>query len=142
MTPMTLGKRTGPERTMSWKLVALPASVGMVRGYAGAALRKWGLDHLIDNATLVVSELVTNACAPKAARGQEITFRLSYLPTGLVLIEVTDPSPGRPEVKKASKTDIHGRGLLIVQALSAEFGYRDETGGGKTVWAILAADPQ
>lgn len=80
--------------------------------------------------------------SPKAARGQEITIRLTYLPTSLVLIEVTDPSPGRPEIKSAGETGIHGRGLIIVQALSAEFGYRDEPGGGKTVWTLLIADPK
>lgn len=141
MTPMTLAKRTDHENTASWTLIAAPASVGVLRDYTEETLRKWGLDFLIDDATLVVSELVTNTCSPHVARGQEITVRITYLPTALVLIEVTDPATGKPEIKNASETDIHGRGLLIVQALSTEFGYRDEPGGGKTVWTLLIADP-
>lgn len=83
MTLMRPRKRRDDEKTTSWKLVAVPASVGRIRAYAEEALRKWGLDRVIGDATLVVPELATNASSRTAARGKEITVRLPYLSAAL-----------------------------------------------------------
>lgn len=101
------------------KLLAVPSAVALLRAYTETALIKWGLDSLIDDTTLVVSELATNTTSQKVARGQEITFRISHLRSSRrVRIEVIDPAISRPTLRQAADTDIHGRGLVIVQALA------------------------
>jgi glycerate kinase len=54
------------------------------------------------------------------------------------LIEVTDASLGLPAVREAAETDTGGRGLLVVDAVSEEWGLRYEDNGRKTVWARIA----
>ncbi|MGW3078587.1 ATP-binding protein [Kitasatospora sp. NPDC001132] len=39
----------------------LPESVGVARRFVSGKLREWGLDDLVDDASVVVSELTTNA---------------------------------------------------------------------------------
>ncbi len=122
-------------------LLAVPSSVGLLRDYAETILIKWGLDQRIDDTKIVISELVTNAQAEAVARGRQITFRIALLPhRRLICIELTDPATSRPHQTDAADTDVHGRGLFIVQALAEGMGYRDEPGGGKTVWVTLRTD--
>lgn len=142
MTTMTMRPETGDRHLVEWTLLALPSSVGLLRDYASAVLTKWGLEAMLDDVKLIVSELATNAASPKVAYGRDITFRLALLRTGLILIEVTDPSPAKPEPRQAADTDIHGRGLFIVQHLADGFGHRDEPDGRKTVWATLTAQTE
>jgi anti-sigma regulatory factor (Ser/Thr protein kinase) len=136
-----LGTRKDHEIALTQTLIAAPDAVSRLRGYTQAALHQRGLDQLVEDAVLVVSELVTNTCSPSVARGREITLRLICPQPDQVLIEVTDHSRSRPEPKTPDDLDIHGRGLVIVRALSSELNYRDEDDGGKTVWALLSADP-
>jgi anti-sigma regulatory factor (Ser/Thr protein kinase) len=138
MAIMTVRRHDPDPYAFQRTLLAVPASVGLLRDYAETVLIKWGLDHRIDDTKVVVSELVTNAAAEEVARGREITFRIAFLrDMGLISVEVTDPARSRPHHTNAADTDIHGRGLLIVQALAHRTGYRDEPGGGKTIWATL-----
>jgi len=142
MATMTAPRQDQDPYAFQRTLLAVPSTVGLLRDYAETILIKWGLDHRIDDTKLIVSELVTNAAAQDVARGQQITFRIGLLPDmRLISVEVTDPAPSRPQHKDAADTDIHGRGLFIVQALADGMGYRDEPGGGKTVWATLPAQP-
>lgn len=91
---------------------------------------------LLDDALLVVSELVTNAV--KHGDG-EITLRLWPGPD-LVRIEVTDESPRYPEPVESDLDDEAGRGLQIVGALASSWGATPaSTSWGKTVWVELAA---
>jgi len=133
------GDQGAHERTV----LAARSSVRLLRDYAERTLIKWGLEARIDDVTLVVSELATNAvrARPDAQTGQ-ITFRIS-LPrgSGLILVEMIDPYPGRPRLCNATEDDVHGRGLLIVSLLAEQTGYRDEPGGGKTVWSTLRIHP-
>lgn len=83
-----------------------------------------------DLALLMVSELVGNAV--RYAPGDitlDVTLRDSRM-----RIEVTDTSPVFPRPQHARPTDEGGRGLMLVEALSADWGI-DLTGSGKTVWA-------
>jgi hypothetical protein len=84
----------------------------------------------LENTLLVVSELVTNA-----VKQQDVFWFAIGRHDGAVLIEVTDTSPGCPKIKEPDATDTSGRGLLIVDALSDEWGVRYENDGRKTVWA-------
>ena len=48
-------------RAVAVVLPADPASVGVARRHVQEALRDWGLGSLVDTASLLVSELVSNA---------------------------------------------------------------------------------
>jgi len=54
-----------------------------------------------------------------------------------VIIAVSDPSPHAPVMKLAPHGSERGRGLQIVESLSAHWGWRAEP-HGKAVFAILA----
>lgn len=93
-------------------------------------------DHLdpdvVANAELLVSELVTNAVLHGAGA---ITLQLPFDPPGLV-VAVTDTGDRLPVVSAPPPTDqSSGRGLLIVDALSSEWGVEQrQPPPGKTVW--------
>jgi anti-sigma regulatory factor (Ser/Thr protein kinase) len=130
------------------ELAALETAPGSARAHARAVLWEWGLDAIGDVAALIVSELVTNAVfATQAAHRPEPVRMWMLGSTGasaLFLIwDATDPAP----VRRVTTPDAeHGRGLDIVDALSARWGtYRsDGYPGGKIVWATMNvgdADP-
>lgn len=106
---------------------------GRLRRITVARLRCWRLDALAETATLVVSELVTNALMH--GEGEAITFRIARL-RAHVLIEISDGTPWRPELRDVGDLDEGGRGLLLVAALADRWGY-DET--STTIWCSLAA---
>ena len=83
---------------------------------------------------LVVSELVTNAVVHGSG---EISLRLR-LAAGRVYGEVIDEGGGfEREVRERGPTDLSGRGLLIVDALSRRWGIHE---GTTHVWFELASD--
>lgn len=85
-----------------------------------------------DDAALVVSELVTNAIRAHAS-----TIELEVGRTGnLFLIAVTDDAAELPAMVDLEPTAVAGRGLHIVDVLSANWGV-DADGGRKRVWAQL-----
>jgi hypothetical protein len=96
----------------------------------------WGLSGLVDDARLVVSELVTNALLH--ARG---VLRLSVVlrHRDLHLI-VRDQSPvpprRRPPPSRTSKVALGGRGLYLLDLTAHSWGHLvNDT--GKAVWALL-----
>ena len=110
---------------------------------APALARTFVSDHLdwlrpeqLDDALILVSELVTNA----VRYGQpEITLRLRSQPPS-VGVEVSDHGPQLPQVAQAppDPQEISGRGLLIVDALANRWGITpDRPPTGKTVWFEL-----
>jgi hypothetical protein len=54
-----------------------------------------------------------------------------------VTVIVSDSSPQGPAMRKTSHGSERGRGLRIVEALSAHWGWYPEN-GGKAIFAILA----
>ncbi|KAB2339210.1 ATP-binding protein [Actinomadura rudentiformis] len=118
-------------------VLATPSVVSGLRDLTEAHLHSWGLSEHVDIATLVVSELVTNAV--KASFGSLIGFQVVHLPDALV-IEVWDPSESPPKKQCPRPTDTRGRGLSIVEAVAQAWGVREDPPetGGKTVWAALA----
>ncbi|WP_344603897.1 ATP-binding protein [Streptomyces glaucus] len=102
-----------------------------LRRIARAALTYWGRPDLIDNAELLLTELVTNAL--RHGHGRTIGLRM-YLSGGRFRIEVQDASPDRPELRYACPTDESGRGLFLVDALAEAWGVSDD---GTTTWCTL-----
>ncbi|NUJ99518.1 ATP-binding protein [Streptomyces lunaelactis] len=89
----------------------------------------------VEDATLVVSELVTNA----TRHGRSACRLRLRVGTGLVTVEVEDSSPIPPRLCSAQETDEGGRGIAMVRELAQHFAVRGGPGGGKTIQAVLAA---
>jgi anti-sigma regulatory factor (Ser/Thr protein kinase) len=129
--------------TESASLIALtlpstPYFVQMARFYIRAALAHNELADYAEDAATVTSELVTNAI--KHAGSSNFGLEVMHLVgSGSVAVIVTDPSPNPPVKRVPSEDTEHGRGLNIVEALSASWGWRPE-GAGKSVYAILARE--
>jgi anti-sigma regulatory factor (Ser/Thr protein kinase) len=141
-----------PELAEQIELVATPTAPGCARAFVAATLRQWELTHLNDDATLVGSELVTNAlhatgvvdppsypALERRERLARIWVQLLVYPRSLV-VEVWDESPDRPEAREADSSSEDGRGLFLVQALSERWGVWSPGFGWKVVFAELARD--
>jgi Histidine kinase-like ATPase domain len=131
-------------RDGSIELAAVPAAVRQARQFATETLIA-GAAHpsVIDTVVLLVSELATNAIprpttitqADEAAPAATMAVRIAAYPTGRIRIEVRDGNSGQvPEKTATTADDEHGRGLMLVEALSADWGYYTHA-GLKTVWA-------
>ncbi|MFQ6146841.1 ATP-binding protein [Streptomyces seoulensis] len=137
------GARTAPgpdgtvaERRFRFELAAHPGSPAQARRLTRARLTGWSVcEDTCDTATLVVSELVTNAIVHTAS--SRVVCELSDGPD-LVRIAVRDEgcAPGEPHPSPQRPEEEHGRGLMLVEALSHAWGTR-EHGPGLVVWAEL-----
>ncbi len=113
------------------------SAVRQGRAFTVATLREWSLsESLIEDATLMVSELLTNAVVHGSA---PICLRLRKMPEELA-IEVDDGSSAMPRKLQAGLDDLHGRGLAIVAALGTRWAARPD-GYGKTVWSTIRIPP-
>ena len=109
------------------------ASVREARSFVRERLAEWDLESLLDDAFIVVSELAANAIT-HADSSYRIRLALSE---AALRIEVRDGGAGTPEPQPLSMTDEHGRGLLMVAALSASWGIEEAEDQHKVVWADL-----
>jgi anti-sigma regulatory factor (Ser/Thr protein kinase) len=89
---------------------------------------------VVDDATLLTSELVSNAV--KYAGGPVIVA--ITCDRRKLSVEVHDPSPTPPVVRPPSAARPGGRGMWLVATLAREWGCRADD-GGKTVWFSLAS---
>ncbi|MFI6286149.1 ATP-binding protein [Streptomyces sp. NPDC051018] len=110
--------------------------VGIVRRLTRVCLDRSGLGRVTDDASLVVSELVTNAVVHSNSTRVTLTLGLHgrYL-----LIAVHDGGSARrcPEVRYAGDDEEGGRGMFLVQQLASA---RDGAWGTSdgTTWCALA----
>lgn len=117
------------------ELVARPGSVAEAR----RAVRRHLLggrvpDAVVDVASLLTSELVTNAVVHV---GGAITLR-ARLGAGRVRVGVGDRTRARPRLRRAGAASSGGRGLILVSSLSQRWGVDDaEDRTGKVVWFEL-----
>src|SRR5690242_20141803 len=85
-----------------------PRSVGRARHFLAQHLNAWGMSHIAESASLVVSELVTNAVAhAHPPYGHLIGVRVERLESG-VRIEVHDANDSKPERRDASGDEESG----------------------------------
>jgi len=124
-------------------LGALPTAPGCGRAWTRQVLREWGLDRLADDTELLVSELTTNALQASAPVADAAIGLWLASDCERAVILVWDPSPQPPAPANPGQDAEDGRGLLLVQALSLQWGWyfpaSTSPGGhaGKVVWAIV-----
>jgi len=128
-------------------LVIGPESAKAAREFTKSTLRDWGLDGLVQEAALIASELVTNAirhgacCA--SSEGESGRVELSWQhQASRVICMVTDRSPRPPVLGEADSDAESGRGLQVVAALAAAWGWMMLGARSKAVWAALAVLPR
>jgi hypothetical protein len=110
-----------------------PTAPITARAVVRESCEQWGLHRLIDDAVLVVSELVENAI--RHARSESV-LRVELRPSGLSLA-VRDNDPA-PPVLESPRPDVPGhRGVQLVNRVSVAWGCLPSSDGGKIVWAVL-----
>lgn len=118
-------------------------AAAQAREFTRHVMQSWGLAVLAEDATLVVSELVTNALrhgVAGTAEGLPAGVELMWCRrAGLTACVVIDPGPDLPLLMPPDHAAETGRGLHVVEALSAAWGWARLSGPGKAVWATLRA---
>lgn len=119
------------------RLAADPRSVTEARRQIRAAIAVWDVPVDPETASLLVSELVTNAITHDGVGpgGVMMSVRVAR---GRLRVDVYDTSGVLPEPERDTPVDAEtGRGLLLVETLSDQWGcYR--TPGGKAVYFTLS----
>ena len=119
----------------------VPEEARTARQFVRELLAGWGLWYLIDDAEMIIAELVVNAVRHglrTTSPAAPAALRLCLLRrAGEVMLAVTDPSSEAPQPRAPGWTGESGRGLQIVGALSYLWGWSPIEGRGRAVWAVL-----
>jgi Histidine kinase-like ATPase domain len=122
-----------------------PQPVRAARRFTQSTLPSWGMEPLVDNVVIAVSEMVTNAlryglpCVSKRSISPQSVW-LGLLRQGAtVMCVVFDPGSGVPVVKAPGDFAESGRGLHVVASLSQAWGWTPPGHSGKAVWAMFSA---
>lgn len=133
--------RAQPRQT-HLELAAFPSAVPSARRHVWAVAMESGLPDLSDTAELLASEMVTNAVREYGRLGLRQTPVVCLWVTSdlrSLVLHVWDASEAMPVCREAGPGDDGGRGLMIIDALGADWGcYRE--GKGKVVWARVRGD--
>jgi anti-sigma regulatory factor (Ser/Thr protein kinase) len=133
------GRGTSPRATVlgSLTIEGHPQQVAAARAFVARTLSACRLKVDSDAATLLTSEIVTNAImhTKSGVPGGTITIVVFAVPHG-VLVEVIDEGAAGVPIVKGDLYAAEGHGLFLVQQLAAQWGYlRDPA--GTTVWFHL-----
>ena len=115
-------------------LPADAASASRARTFVREALAAWGAEEFEEPATLLTSELVTNAVL-HARSATEVIVRLA---DGQLWVGVSDGNAGPPVRKRYGPEAATGRGLLLIERIASAWG-SESSGSGKVVWFQLRA---
>ena len=128
-------------RLIALALPGIPESVPVARWHVRVVLGLHGLGEFAEDAEIITSELVANAVRHACQdRTKTIGVILTHAGTPVaVTVAVSDSSPHVPVRPDTPAGGEQGRGLQIVEALSAHWGWRCG-GGGKVVFAVLARE--
>jgi anti-sigma regulatory factor (Ser/Thr protein kinase) len=123
-------------------LIPGPESVKAARDFTASTLRGWKLDALVEEAVIVASELVTNAIRHGACQAGPSSDATSVMLAwqrhdGRVICVVTDGSSMPPVLEQADMSSESGRGLQVVHALAAAWGWVMLGACEKAVWAAF-----
>jgi anti-sigma regulatory factor (Ser/Thr protein kinase) len=132
---MVLGSLTIPGR---------PEQVGLARAFVARTLGANQVGADADAATLLTSEIVTNAIqhTKSGVDGGTVTIVVIGVSRGVLVEIIDDGSAGTPVVK-GDLYAAEGHGLFLVQHLASQWGYLRDS-AGTTVWFHLPAtyEPQ
>ncbi len=152
--PVALPARTGrtrpgpATRQTSLILGPLPTAPGTARATLQHRPDPLGTSPPQRRRRAITSELVTNAitasraAAPPGTEPRPITLWITARNAELC-IRVWDPCPTPPPLHQPPPDPLteNGRGLLIVTALSHQWGWHPAPNSGKYVWATLTTAP-
>lgn len=120
------------------RLSAVPEAVPWARRHATLKLAQWRLHGHLDAVQLVVTELTTNALRASAELPGSYLRLWLCADQSTVLIQVWDAADSMPARQDVHPDADHGRGLMIVDALSKDWGaYRLAAQPGKVVFALI-----
>ncbi|MBA3742617.1 MAG: ATP-binding protein [Sporichthya sp.] len=122
--------------TMGPRQVVLPADTTAPRAarkFLAEACCGSHVAEVVEEAQLLVSELVTNAVRYGAP---PIELQVCCAGEDQLHIRVRDSDPGTPQPRDADADAEGGRGLLLVDVVSDDWGHEDDA-DGKAVWFTL-----
>jgi anti-sigma regulatory factor (Ser/Thr protein kinase) len=90
--------------------------------------------HVLEDAVLLVSEVVTNSVVHG---GPPIIVAVDCESTTGLRVRVRDGNSALPKPRVAELWEEGGRGLSLLERLSADWGVDPEPGDGKEVWFVL-----
>lgn len=123
----------------TWHIPPLHQMVGVTRAEAAKIVADWGLGGLAGVLELVLSELITNAIKHgRPPDNQDIILNLWATGKG-IRGEVRDHGAGIPRQVHPDDDTEGGRGLVLVDAYTAAWGWKPLP-TGKAVWFELRAD--
>src|ERR1700751_2404434 len=122
------------------RLAMGPAAPAEARRRVRDAIRSWQVPVDLDAALLLPSELVTNAIRHEAGQGAQPVMLAIASSRGRLRVDVHDTSRSLPAVAEVPADAETGRGLLLVETLSDEWGFY-RTPAGKAVYFTLAFEP-
>lgn len=111
-------------------------SAGSSRKFVAETLTDWSCAELVDSATLLVSELVTNAVIHAHSEVELVV----HLQPDLVRIEVIDGADEAVRRRDATSEAQSGRGMALIEALASSWGI-DTLLAGKSVWFEIPRAP-
>ncbi len=133
----------GTADALCWAVLEVPARPEHARTARNLVAITLGDGHpCAADAVLLASELVTNSVLHSSSSrpGATVTITI-WSDMSSVLVEVTDAGGDSvPTVHDGSDAE-DGRGLFLVEQLSARWGHRDDEEGGRVTWFEVQADP-
>jgi len=120
------------------EMAPLPTAVACGRLHARNVLHEWRLSRAAEDASILVSELLTNSVKASCHQGSSVRLRLMAAHSQ-VIVEAWDRNPRPPQLRQADYLDEGGRGLNVVAAIAVRWGYY-RSGNWKVVWAELACN--
>ncbi|WP_432058358.1 ATP-binding protein [Streptomyces sp. bgisy022] len=138
-TPLRHTQNPTPARSFTQRFSATRRGARLARLQAAHQLTEWGHPHgteAHDTVVLVVAEFASNAVLHGRVPGRDFVLFLAHdQGCGVFRIEVSDTHPAQPTQRAHGADESGGRGLLLVEALAADWGVRNRVGPGRTVWA-------
>jgi len=129
------GGDTGGGQEEVLRLAGQRQDAATARAFVRRVVSPLGWPERVDDACLLVSELVANVALHA---GTPCMVTIAVDGRGL-LVTVTDQSPVLPRLMTYSEQTTTGRGLNLVQRLADEWGTAPQA-NGKSVWFRLRGD--
>jgi anti-anti-sigma regulatory factor/anti-sigma regulatory factor (Ser/Thr protein kinase) len=132
-TAVLAAKQRPAPRRFATRLEGTATAAGTAREIVAQACETWRLPHVVDDAQLIITELVSNAVR-HAKGGLHLLMLLRDRHLHLSIADASGKQPRR--ILPDPDTGEGGRGLLLVETVAAAWG-TSPTPGGKVVWATL-----